>query len=117
MPGCTLERKVSGSTAIVRIAGKFEGACAWDLARRLSSEPLHEVVLDFSQTQEFVDYGIAVMANALASMPEKHIHLRGLRQHQERLFRYFGVGDAPADEHGDGFRDESVPPAPMSEVV
>jgi STAS domain-containing protein len=98
MPGCTLEREVIGTTALYRISGKFEGACAWELSGRLEREPLSSVVVDFAQVGEFVDYGIAVMANAVQSA-DKQIKLRGLRQHQERLFRYFGVdaAESPAD--------------------
>jgi len=94
MPACNLEREVDGSTALYRIAGRFEGSCARELAARLDQEPLHEVVVDFSQVNEFVDSGVAVIAGALSSTPH-HVRLRGLRQHQERLFRYFGVD--PAD--------------------
>lgn len=93
MPGCTLEREVNGGTALYRVSGKFEGACAWELCGRLQEEPLYGVVVDFSQVSEFVDYGIAVLSTALLAM-DKRIELRGLRQHQERLFRYFGVSAA-----------------------
>jgi hypothetical protein len=91
MPGCSLERVVNGGTALYRIAGKFEGACAWELAGRLTRETLGEVVVDFSQVNEFVDYGIAVIASAIISCRTRRIALHGLRQHQERLFQYFGV--------------------------
>ncbi len=96
MPACTPERQVDGSTALYRISGKFDGACAWDLAGRLEQEPLQDLKIDFSQVTEFVDYGIAVLASAIVSS-EKHISLQGLRQHQERLFKYFGIDpeDAP----------------------
>jgi len=46
MPACSLEREVNGSTAFFRISGKFDGACAWQLAGRLEQEPLSEVVVD-----------------------------------------------------------------------
>jgi hypothetical protein len=32
MPACSLEREVNGSTALFRISGNFDGACAWQLA-------------------------------------------------------------------------------------
>jgi len=28
MPACSLEREVNGSTALIRISGKFDGPCA-----------------------------------------------------------------------------------------
>ena len=103
MPGCSLEREVNGSTALYRIAGRFEGSCAWDLSARLDQEPLLEVVIDFSRVAEFVDSAVAVIATSLASSPH-HVRLHGLRQHQERLFRYFGVD--PEEPAGD------LPPLP-----
>jgi anti-anti-sigma regulatory factor len=91
MPACNVEREMVGGTSIFRIAGKFDGAGAWDLSRRIEKEALAELALDFSQVSEFVDYGVAVIANALLSIPHKRVHLQGLRQHQLRLFKYFGV--------------------------
>jgi anti-anti-sigma regulatory factor len=91
MPACSLEREVNGSTALYRISGKFDGASASDLAGRLEREALAEAVVDFSQVDEFMDSGVPVIANALKATAQKRIHLRGLRQHQGRLFRYFGV--------------------------
>lgn len=91
MPGCCIDREVIGSTAHYRVEGKFEGACAWDLAGRIGQEPLGELLLDFSQCGDFVDYGIAVLSSALLEAHGKIVHLRGLRQHQLRLFKYFGV--------------------------
>jgi hypothetical protein len=93
MPACNLEREVIGSTAFYRTTGKFEASCAWELSGRLQQEPLGDVVVDFSQVNEFVDYGVAIIATALVGS-RKRIELRGLRQHQERLFGYFGVDPA-----------------------
>lgn len=91
MPGCDLKREVFSSIALYRVNGKFEGACAFLLAKRIEAEPLGELTLDFSQCAEFVDYGIAVLSSALLAVPGKRVHLEGLRQHQLRLFKYFGV--------------------------
>jgi hypothetical protein len=101
MPACNISREVIGSTAWYRIAGKFENSCSWDLSRRVVQEPLGELTLDFSQVGDFVDYGIAVLASALLELPHKTVHLQGLRQHQLRLFKYFGVEPAYLD-HTDG---------------
>ena len=95
MPGCSIEREVIGGAARYRVSGRFEGACAWDLASRIEHESFGEVTLDFSQCEDFVDYGVAVLANALLACAGKCVHLEGLRQHQVRLFKYFGV-DADA---------------------
>jgi hypothetical protein len=119
MPGCSLEREVNGNTATYRISGRFEGACAWELARRLENEPLSEVRLDFSQVGDYVDYGIAVVANALLGLGQKRIHLHGIRQHQLRVFKYFGV-DPDQLAHRDLPSAPKVPAeeaAPASEVA
>jgi anti-anti-sigma regulatory factor len=97
MPGCIVEREVVEGTAWYRISGRFEGACACDLAGRLERETMVEVMLDFSQVATFSDCGIAVVASAFQSLKQKSIGLRGLRQHQERVFRCFGVD--PAARH------------------
>ena len=118
MSCCDIDREITGCTARYRVTGKFDGACAFNLAHRIESEPLGEMILDFSQCAEFVDYGIAVLASALLSIPGKRVHLEGLRQHQLRLFKYFGV-----DEEELLQRDNTLPapqpatPSHASEVV
>ena len=112
MPGCDLEREVDGSTALYRIAGRFENSCAWDLASRLAKEPLREVVIDFSRANDFVDSAVAVIATSLLSSPHR-VQLRGLRHHQERLFKYFGVD--PQEPTG---QPAHLPPElPASEAI
>jgi anti-anti-sigma regulatory factor len=105
MPACNIVREVSGTTAWYRAKGRFESSCAWDLSRRIAQDPMRELALDFSQVSDFVDYGIAVLASALLEVRQKKVRLLGLRQHQLRLFKYFGVepeelahaGDAAAE--------------------
>jgi anti-anti-sigma regulatory factor len=117
MPACTLERKVDGSTAIYRISGKVDGTCAWDLASRLEKETLSELAVDFSQVEQFVDYGIAVLASAIISLPQKRIRLQDLRQHQERLFKYFGVDPAGPPRRRPPLPLESAAVAAAKEVA
>jgi hypothetical protein len=88
---CVIDREVKGSTAVYRVRGKFESSCAWDLSRRIAQEPLRDLSVDFAQVNDFVDYGIAVLSSCLIEAPHKHVRLLGLRQHQVRLFKYFGV--------------------------
>ena len=114
MSCCEIDREITGSIARYRVVGRFEGACAFNLAHRIESEPLGEMALDFSQCAEFVDYGIAVLASALLSIPGKRVHLEGLRQHQLRLFKYFGVD---ADELRRRETTESSPQQPRLRLV
>ena len=94
MPTCSLEREVKDNAAFYWIAGKFDGSCASELSGRLEGEPFCEVVVDFSQASDFVDCAVGVIASTLLTS-RKRIQLRGLRQHQERLFAYFGVDPSP----------------------
>lgn len=79
-----------------RIDGVFDGASAWDLRHaieQLGPRSVSAVVLDFTRVREFYDFGVAVLAYGLAQRSESlpRIVLRGLRTHQLRMFRYFGV--------------------------
>ncbi len=91
MPGsCTFVRETEGGRTVIRLSGVFDRASAAELAERLEQEHGHEVVLDFSLIREFADLGVAALAHELAG-GDRHLLLRGLRQHQLRIFRYFGV--------------------------
>lgn len=91
MPACTVNREAHGDTSTYIVSGRVEGACAWELAARLAEERLPRAVLDFSRCHEFQDYAIAVLAQAVTGLPGLDVQLRGLRQHQERVFKCFGV--------------------------
>jgi anti-anti-sigma regulatory factor len=90
MPGCRIVRETDGMGIVIRIAGVFDRASAVELNERLEHEGAGEVVLDFSHVREFADLGVAALAHGLAGA-DRRIRLRGLRQHQVRIFRYFGV--------------------------
>jgi anti-anti-sigma regulatory factor len=92
MPGsCTFVREVEGGRAVIRLSGVFDRGSASELAERLVAEPADEVVLDFSLVRDFADLGVALLAHDLAGGGERRLLMRGLRQHQLRIFRYFGV--------------------------
>jgi anti-anti-sigma regulatory factor len=91
MPGkCTFVREAEGGRAVIRLVGVFDRASAVELTKRLESESAREVVLDFSLVREFADLGVAALAHGLEGI-ERRLLMRGLRQHQLRIFRYFGV--------------------------
>ena len=46
--------------------------------------------------REFHDFGIAVLAQALTRR-KAEVTLPGLRQHQIRVLRYFGIDTAPPE--------------------
>ncbi|WP_242394334.1 STAS domain-containing protein [Anaeromyxobacter oryzisoli] len=93
--GCTFEREREGERTVLRLAGTFDRAAALELARRVEAERGRELILDFSLVREFADLGVATLAQGLAHT-ERRLVLRGLRQHQLRMFRYFGVDVEPS---------------------
>jgi len=58
------------------------------------------VRIDFGRVHEFHDSGIAVLAEALGGNGEIVVVLDGLRTHQVRMLRYFGI-DADAFRPGE----------------
>ena len=90
MHRCSIVRELEGGRAVIRIAGVFDHASAFELGDRLEREPAADVILDFSLVREFADLGVATLAHGLAG-GERRLRLLGLRHHQLRIFRYFGV--------------------------
>ncbi|HEX9574093.1 MAG TPA: hypothetical protein VF994_08355 [Myxococcales bacterium] len=109
MPACSVIREARGDTATYLVSGRFEGVSAWELAARLTEEHLPHAVLDFSRCQEFQDYAVAVLSQALLGLVGLRVQLRGLRQHQERVFKCFGVDVAELAHPGEPARIEPVP--------
>jgi hypothetical protein len=82
----------SAGEVLLEVHGTFDAIAAWDVRRRLRSLPPDaRVVLDFTRVKEFLDLGVAVVAPGLLEHEHPRVTLRGLRQHQQRMFRYFGV--------------------------
>lgn len=78
-------------TLLIRLDGTFDLGAAREIERALIELPEgSEVYLDLSQVREFHDRGVAVLADAIKAS-RSSISVRGLRQHQYRMLRYFGV--------------------------
>lgn len=90
MSGCRIERDREDGRTVIRVSGTFDSESACELSDRLAREPDEDVVLDFSLVREFADLGVAALARGLADH-RRGLSLRGLRQHQLRVMRYFGV--------------------------
>lgn len=92
MPGssCVVESERDGGRTIIRLSGVLDRQSACELCARLEAAPSEELVLDFSLVREFADAGVEALAAELASHAPR-VRLLGLRQHQARMFRYFGV--------------------------
>ncbi len=103
MRGCSIIKELEGGRTVIRVAGVFDRASAFELRDRLEREPANDLVLDFSLVREFADLGVATLAHGLAG-GERRLRLRGLREHQLRIFRYFGV-DVQALQGSTGLRE------------
>ena len=80
---------------VISVDGLFDGLAARRVEALLTrAEAGRRLHVDLTQVREFHDFAIAVLANALTHCPAKVV-LRGLRQHQIRLLRYFGVDSGP----------------------
>ncbi len=80
---------------VVRLDGVFDVPAARRVERLLErARPGDSVRLDLTHVREFHDFGIAVLAQALKHGNAVRLALQGLRQHQARLLRYFGVDAA-----------------------
>lgn len=89
----------------VSIEGVFDGAAALQLQQLLEQLKANTVELDFSQTRRFVDLAVALVTRAVAN---RTVKLRGVSEHQARMFRYFGIGTAPGEHATDYYKPEDV---------
>ncbi len=90
MRDCVVERDRESGRTVMRVGGAFDRDCALELRDELQRTE-GDLLLDFSQVQDFDDLGVATLARVLIEIPDRRIGVRGLRQHQLRLFRYIGI--------------------------
>lgn len=89
MVGFELKREESAGKVILRLHGVLDGAAARELHLAITAvDPRLDLVVDFSQVKEFYDYSVGVLTRTLSARPAR---LQGLRQHQARMFEYFGI--------------------------
>jgi anti-anti-sigma regulatory factor len=85
------------ATSIVRLEGVFDGPAARRLeALLVGADARRSFEIDLRQVRELHDVGIAVLAHAL-TRTQAHVTIRGLRQHQIRVLRYFGIDTGPLE--------------------
>lgn len=76
---------------IIRRDGVFDVSAAHEVALRLAAAHAGaEVRIDLTHVREFHDFGVAVLAQALAACPAR-VAVHGLRHHHRRLLRYLGI--------------------------
>ena len=78
----------------LRLEGTFDVPTARFVQHTLARTSAATVRLDFSLVIEFHDFAVAILAQTLARQDRAGYAVRGLRLHQVRLLRYFGVDPA-----------------------
>lgn len=82
---------------VLRVEGVFDGIAARRLeALLVAADAGARVHVDLTQVREFHDFGIAVLGHAVMRS-RASVTLRGLRHHQLRVLRYFGVDAGPIE--------------------
>lgn len=94
-----MQRKERGiAEREIHVQGVFDTLAAHRVEATLSlAEPHARLQVDLSQVREFHDAALAVLAQAVKSSAAD-VALRGLRQHQIRMLRYFGVDTPPHEQ-------------------
>jgi anti-anti-sigma regulatory factor len=81
--------------SVIRLTGEFDGIAARRLEATLVAATGGERFdIDLTQVRGFHDFAIAVLGHAL-TRTRADVRIRGLRHHQIRVLRYFGVDAAP----------------------
>ena len=100
---------------VVRLDGVFDVPAARRVERLLEqAQPGAAVRLDLTHVREFHDFGVAVLAQALKHGSAVRVALQGLRQHQARLLRYFGVDAARFEAYPGGVAADAGSETPKS---
>jgi anti-anti-sigma regulatory factor len=92
-----MRRLSSSPESIIWLEGVFDGVAARHLEEKLlQTVPGDRILVDLTQVREFHDFAVAVLGRAL-TLCRAEVKLRGLRQHQVRVLRYFGVDAGPLE--------------------
>lgn len=91
MAGLEIYREENAGKVTLRLEGTVDGTTALQLRQSLEALGEDEVVIDFSRVKQFRDLAVAVLSRGLQG---KCVRFRGLAEHQERMFRYFGLATA-----------------------
>lgn len=84
-----MEAPIGHTMLVIQADGTFDVPAAERVARELQAAAGLEVRIDLTQVRDFHDFGVAVLARALAT--QRKVDVRGLRTHQIRLLRYLGI--------------------------
>jgi hypothetical protein len=80
------------TAAVIHLEGNFDVPAARLLQNSLRGLGDATVHVDFTRVRQFNDFAVAVLAQALTCPGAAPARVSGLRLHQVRMLRYFGVG-------------------------
>ncbi len=91
--GCSMARSKSRRGDLrIEVDGVFDVPAAKRLAAVLERARAGEGIrVDLARVSTFEDFGLAMLAQALRETRAGRVALGGLRAHQIRILRYFGV--------------------------
>jgi hypothetical protein len=87
------EAQAGRAPLVILADGTFDVPAAERVARELRDAADLEVRIDLTRVRDFHDFGVAVLARALAA--RRQVDVRGLRTHQIRLLKYLGIDAVP----------------------
>ncbi len=80
------------AAAMIHLEGNFDVPAARLLQNSLRGlEGGASIHVDFAQVRQFNDFAVAILAKALTDPGAPRAQIGGLRLHQVRMLRYFGV--------------------------
>ncbi len=74
---------------LLRLEGVLDGGGAYALRDRITCSTL-PVTVDFSRLDRLSDFGLGLLAMAIAELPVE-VQLLGLGHHAQRILRAFGI--------------------------
>ncbi len=89
-----MRRRIEEPT-VIQMEGVFDVPAAQRIASAIAEALPGEILIDLTRVREFHDFGVALLARALAG--RVGISVTGLRQHHLRLLRYLGIDPGPAN--------------------
>ena len=87
-----IHQEEKSGTVTLRLEGTIDATTVLQLRQSLEALSSDEVVIDFSRVKQFRDLAVAVLSRGLQG---RSVQMRGLGEHQERMFRYFGLTSSP----------------------
>jgi anti-anti-sigma regulatory factor len=91
MASMQLHRWLEGGRRVLRLLGTFDLSATRVLLAQIRREPERDIVIDIGAVRGFDEVGVAALARLVEGAHDRHIAVRGLSTHQQRILRYLGA--------------------------